>query len=138
MDEIAIMLQKEITVMLENIANLEPGSNEMKNAIDDLSELYRLADENGKLKNENEKLDIEKAKVDNERNKNLADIAIKERQLSEQRKSDVIRAIIDSAGIVLPLAFYAVWIRLGLKFEENGSLNSAVFKNLWSRIKPAK
>ncbi len=138
MDEIAVMLQKEIKVMLENISNLEPGSNEMKDAIDDLSELYRLADENGKLKNENEKLDIEKAKVDNERNKNIADIAIKERQLSEQRKSDVIRAIIDSAGIVLPLAFYAVWMRLGLKFEENGSLNSAVFKNLWSRIKPAK
>lgn len=42
------------------------------------------------------------------------------------------------AGIVLPLAFYGSWMRMGLKFEETGSIRSTAFKSFFTHLKPKK
>ena len=49
-----------------------------------------------------------------------------------------IKCGIDVAGIVLPLAFYGVWMNRGLEFEKEGSFTSATFKGLLGKFKPTK
>ena len=48
------------------------------------------------------------------------------------------RRAIAAAELVLPLMFYGVWMRRGLRFEETGTFTSQTFKNLFNRFKPTR
>ena len=43
---------------------------------------------------------------------------------------------LQALGIVLPLSFYAVWMKRGLQFEETGSFTSKTFQGLTKFFKP--
>ena len=43
---------------------------------------------------------------------------------------------VQALGIVLPLSFYAVWMKRGLQFEETGSFTSKTFQGLTKFFKP--
>lgn len=45
---------------------------------------------------------------------------------------------IAAAEIVLPLVFYAAWMRKGFKFEETGTFTSTTFRGLFGKFKPTK
>jgi len=49
-----------------------------------------------------------------------------------------IKLGVELIDISAPLIFYGIWMRRGLKFEENGVLSSGVFKGLVSKFKPTK
>ena len=66
------------------------------------------------------------------------DIRLKQVQLEEQVKDRYFRIGMEAAGIILPLVFYAVWMRRGLKFEETGTYTSTTFRGLFNRFKPTK
>lgn len=40
--------------------------------------------------------------------------------------------------LVLPLIFYNIWMKRGLRFEETGTFTSQTFKNLFNRFKPTR
>ena len=110
MDEIRDLLGEEIKEEIQNLSTLEPGSKEKSMAIEDLTKLYRLRIEELNKKD----------------------------QLNEQVKDRYFRLGVEVAGIVLPLIFYASWMRRGFEFEENGTFTSTTFRGLFNRFKPTK
>ncbi len=89
--------------------------------------------ENCKLLNETEK------EADAEYNA-LEDMKFKKEAKAsdyvEHRKDRWVNAAIGAAGIVIPLVAYGFMFKLGLTFEEEGTITSQFFKNLLNRFKP--
>lgn len=128
MDEIKDLLGEEIKTEIRDLSTLEPGSKEKSTAIDDLAKLYRLRIE--ETKNEwdfNEKYDTRES-----------DNILKKDQLEEQIKDRYFRLGLEAAGIILPLIFYAAWMKRGFRFEETGTYTSTTFRGLFNRFKPTK
>lgn len=121
-------LEKVIAEEISNLSTLERGSQEKAAAIDDLAALYKL-----KIEEQKFKLDYierkESAKKDEE---------FKYRQLEEQVKDRYFKLGIAAAELILPLMFYAVWMKKGFKFEETGAYTSTTFRNLFNRFRPTK
>ena len=128
MDEIRDLLGEEIKEEIQNLSTLEPGSKEKSTAIEDLATLYRLRIE--ELKNDG---DLNEKYYSRE-----CEGQLKKDQLSEQVKDRYFRLGVEAAGIVLPLIFYAAWMKRGFKFEENGTFTSTTFRGLFNRFKPTK
>jgi len=127
-EEIRDLLGEEIKTEIRNLSTLEPGSEEKSTAIDDLAKLYRLRIE--ETRNEwdfNEKYESRDS-----------DIQFKKDQLEEQVKDRYFRLGLEAAGIILPLIFYAVWMKRGFRFEETGTYTSTTFRGLFNRFKPTK
>jgi len=128
MEEIKSLLEEEIKLEIQSLASLQPGSDEKSTAIDDLAKLYKLNLDQAKAQWEiNEKYDCRDSEVQ-----------LKKDQLTEQVKDRYFRLGIEAAGIILPLIFYACWMRRGFKFEENGTYTSTTFRGLFNRFKPTK
>lgn len=154
MAEIKSMLDE---VIEEEIQNLDTRSNsdpEKKSAaIRDLTQLHKLRIEEIKAQAEVEEK-RERRALDSK--KNDAEIALKEReatakdadrareeraliQQAQENKIDrCIKVAVAGVELVVPLAFYGVWMRKGFKFEETGSFTSTTFKNLLNRFRPTK
>lgn len=127
-EEIKDLLGEEIKSEIEALSSLESGSKEKSTAIEDLTKLYRLKIEETKIDYEiGEKYDARES-----------DKQLKNAQLEEQVKDRYFRLGVEAAGIVLPLIFYAIWMRKGFKFEENGTYTSTTFRGLFNRFRPTK
>ncbi|MDD2300225.1 MAG: hypothetical protein PHU69_11390 [Fermentimonas sp.] len=127
-EEIRKLLEEEIKTEIRDLSTLEPGSKEKSTAIEDLAKLYKLRIE--ETKNEwdfNEKYESHDS-----------DIQFKKDQLEEQLKDRYFRFGVEAAGIILPLIFYAIWMKRGFKFEETGTYTSTTFRGLFNRFKPTK
>ena len=127
-EEIRKLLEEEIKTEIRDLSTLEPGSKEKSTAIEDLAKLYKLRIE--ETKNEwdfNEKYESRDS-----------DIQFKKDQLEEQVKDRYFRFGVEAAGIILPLIFYAIWMKRGFKFEETGTYTSTTFRGLFNRFKPTK
>ena len=141
-EEIKKMLNEEIKNEIQDLSDLESGSEEKSKAISDLAVLYKLKIEETKTELDfKEKL--ERRKLDKE--KQINDILVQEKdelirkeQMKEQVKDRYIRLGIAAAELVLPLIFYAKWMKKGFKFEETGTFTSTTFKGLFNRFKPTK
>ena len=68
----------------------------------------------------------------------ITENSLKEQQLTEQTKERYFRFGAEAAGIILPLIFYATWMRKGFKFEESGTFTSTTFRGLFQKFKPTK
>lgn len=117
--EIKELLNEEIREEIHNLS-LSDKAEEKAKAIDNLAKLYRL------------KIDEDKEKA------NLIEKELNKEDLKNQSKDRFIKFGIDVGGIVLPLIFYAFWMRRGFKFEEQGTYTSKTFSNLFNRFKPTK
>lgn len=127
-EEIRDLLGEVIKTEIRNLSTLESGSKEKSTAIEDLAKLYRLRIE--ETRNEwdfNEKYESRDS-----------DMQFKKNQLEEQVKDRYFRLGVEAAGIILPLIFYAVWMKRGFKFEETGTFTSTTFRGLFNRFRPTK
>lgn len=127
-EEIKNLLEEEIKNEIENLASLEPGSEKHSTAVESLAKLYKV------------KLDEDKTSMeylDKTRNRE-SDKGFKVAQIEENVKDRYVKIGIAAAELVLPLMFYAVWMRRGFKFEENGAYTSTTFRGLFNRFKPTK
>lgn len=127
-EEIKDLLGEEIKTEIRDLSTLEPGSKEKSTAIEDLAKLYKLRIE--ETKNEwdfSEKYDTREG-----------DEQLKKEQLEEQIKDRYFRLGVEAAGIILPLIFYATWMKRGFRFEETGTYTSTTFRGLFNRFKPTK
>ena len=108
MGETKELLERQIDTEIQNLSVLE--GNEKSEAVDRLSKLYKLK--------------------------------IEEDDLTSSRKTDRLNAfakcVLGTAEIVLPLAFYGIWMKRGFKFEETGTFTSQTFRGLFNRFKPTK
>ena len=127
-EEIRRLLGEEIKTEIQKLSSLESGSKEKSTAIEDLATLYRLRIE--ETKNE---LDF-----DEKYDSRVSDQLLKKEQLDEQVKYRYFRLGVEAASIILPMMFYAVWMRRGFKFEETGTYTSTTFRGLFNRFKPTR
>lgn len=63
---------------------------------------------------------------------------LKRDQLKDQTIDRYVKLGAEIAGIVLPLMFYAVWMKRGFEFEKTGTFTSPTFRTLFSRFRPTK
>jgi len=151
--ELVTMLEDELMTELDDISKMETGSDEKRKAIQDFTTLYKSKIEMTRCEEEYQDKYDRRVMEDGH---HQAEMILKEKQLHEdvvareremeskkedtdnENKHRYIRYGLEAAGIVLPMAFYAVWMHKGLRFEEKGTLTSPVFRSLWSRFKPTK
>lgn len=141
-NEIRDLLGEEIKAQIDDLYSLEAGSREKSRAINDLATLYKL-----KIEEDKNELDFEEKKekrlIENDRlieevNCHEQDEKLKQEQLSEQIKERYFKLGIATAEIVLPLIFYASWMKKGFKFEETGTYTSTTFRGLFNRFRPTR
>ena len=152
-EELKNLLAEEIKSEIQDLSSLSPGSKEKSTAIEDLAKLYRLKIEETKneldysdkqkrriMENKQHNLDValKEKQMDNEVKTSNYDEQIKRGQLNENVKDRYFRLGIAAAEIILPLMFYATWMKRGFKFEENGTYTSTTFRGLFNRFKPTK
>lgn len=127
-DDIKETLNGAILDQLKSLTNFESGSSEYENAVDSLSTLYKLRIEEAKLAADfSDKID-----------QRISEEDLRKEQIKEQDKERYFRVGVVAAEIVIPLIFYAVWMKRGFKFEETGTYTSTTFRGLFNRFKPTK
>lgn len=126
--EIRELLDEEIKAQISKLSHLETGSKEKSTAIEDLATLYRLS-----MEEPRGELDFIEHYIAKEREEQM-----KKEQLTEQGKERYFRLGVEAAGIILPLIFYASWMKKGFAFEESGTFTSATFRGLFSRFKATR
>ena len=123
MSELKKMLEDQIETEIQNLAILEPGSEDKVKAVTNLDKLYRL------------KLEEEKIKLEDD--DKIAMYTIKK---SESKFDKILNGVKVGGEIVLglgSLAAYAICFMKGLKFEEEGTVTSSFLKSLVGK-KPGK
>lgn len=127
-NEIEELLREQIKSEIEGLSSFESGSEEKIKAIKCVTELYKL------------KIEEDKSLVDaiDKEERRKAEDSIKSVELDNNKKDRLIRICIAGAELILPLVFYAVWMRRGLKFEETGTFTSTTFRGLFNRFRPTK
>lgn len=143
MDErIRKALEDEILGEFEDLKNLESGSKEQQMVIENVTKLYRLGLEQSKTDTEWDEIcnrrETEAKREADELSERERDEQFRREQLSEQAKDRYFRLGVEVAGILLPIMFYATWMKRGFKFEETGTYTSTTFRGLFNRFKPTK
>lgn len=164
MADIKKMLDEAIEEELETLGNLPSDAKNKSEVIKNLAALHKLRMDEAKAEMEAEEkrerriMDSAQHETDTQVRKEQqeAELALKERQADaadEDRDRDeqfkqrqlkdlaadrYVKIGVAAAELVLPLIFYGVWMKKGLKFEETGTYTSQTFKNLFNRFKPTK
>ncbi len=143
MDEaIKNALDDEILKQFEDLKVLEAGSEEQEAAVENITKLYKLRLEEAKADADWDEICDQREKAEqhesDELEKQNREEQFRKEQLAEQAKERYFKLGVDVAGMILPLMFYAVWMRMGFRFEETGTYTSTTFKGLFSRFKPTR
>lgn len=134
-DEISSLLNEAINTQISDLAGLETGSEEKSKAIDDLAKLYKLRIDETKMELEDSEREARRLVEDSQHDD---DVSLQRKQLKEQVCDRWTKLGIAAAELVLPLIFYGVWMKKGLKFEETGAFTSTTFRGLINRFRPTK
>ena len=107
------LLYEEIETEFDALASMKPGDAEHAKAVSSLCQLVDRA--------------IEMEKV-------TTSAAQAEQQMKEERKSRIVKSLIDVGGIVLPLAVTVWGAKVSFKFEENGTITSAAGRQFIQKL----
>ncbi len=134
-EEIMSMLDEVIKAEIKGLSCMESGSKEQSVAINNLETLYRLRIDDSKAAMDyNNRIDDDEFR----REQMEKDEQSKREQMAEQIKDRYFKLGIAAAELILPLMFYAAWMRKGFKFEEQGTYTSTTFRGLFNRFRPTK
>jgi hypothetical protein len=129
------LLDEEIVTEIQNLSEMEDGTDEKSQAIDNLTKLHKLRIEEIKCRldaeEKNNRRIMEQEEINN-------DDKIKLEQINEQIKDRYFRLGISVGELLIPLIFYGIWMKKGFKFEETGTYTSKTFTGLINRFKPTK
>lgn len=122
--EIIELMESEIITLIKELSMHHPGTKEYDDITKAIDALYATL-------NKEKSLMLEEVKIEN-------DLELQQNVNKDNKLLTAVKYGIDIAGIVLPLAFYGVWMNRGLEFEKEGSFTSATFKGLLGKFKPTK
>ena len=122
--EIIELMEREIIALIKELSMHQPGTKEFDDITKAIDALYATL-------NKEKSLMLEEVKIEN-------DLELQQNVNKDNKLLTAVKYGIDIAGIVLPLAFYGVWMNRGLEFEKEGSFTSATFKGLFGKFKPTK
>ena len=141
-DKIREMLNDEIETHLVEMEARRPGEKEHAEIVKSLETLYQLRIEEMRIEKEYEEKEARRIMEGDQFDCNTIDAdresALKKRQFFNDRIVGYIGLGVTVLGILAPIAFNNVWMNKGLKFEEEGSFTSPVFRGLWSKFRPTK
>ena len=153
MAEIKSLLDEVIEAEIAYVGSLSPEDEKRSKAIQHLADLHKLRIDEIKAKTDADEKRLRRA-MDSKQHR--AELTLKERQadgdeaaraneeqfkqhqLNDQVLDRYVKIGVATAELVLPLVFYGVWMKRGLKFEETGTFTSQTFKNLFNRFKPTR
>ena len=153
MAEIKSLLDEVIQAEIAYVGSLSPEDEKKSKAIQHLADLHKLRIDEIKAKTDADEKRLRRA-MDSKQHR--AELTLKERQadgdeaaraneeqfkqhqLNDQVLDRYVKIGVATAELVLPLVFYGVWMKRGLKFEETGTFTSQTFKNLFNRFKPTR
>lgn len=124
MGEISTLLNDEIVAEIQNLSEMEDGSEEKSQAIDNLVKLHRLR--------------IEEIECELDADEKVKRRQMEHEQINEQVKERHFKVGVAAPELIVPLIFYGIWMRKGFKFEETGTYTSNTFKGLINRFRPTK
>ena len=138
------LYESELEDEFEDLNDIEPGSDEHRKAVGDISQLtdryVRLKEvdiekqkmdfESEKMKIEHEKINIEHEKINVEKQK----MKIEREKMTEERKSRTIQIGKDVMSIVVPAAITGVGMVLMFLFEEKGTITSRAGSKIVDRM----
>lgn len=102
-------IDRQIAEGLKQLKTVEIGSEEHANISDGVAALYKLKREEAQATNE---------------------------QLEPLFQG--LKVCVDVGAVVVPVAFYSIWMKRGFKFEETGAICSQTFRGLISKFKPTR
>lgn len=125
---IEALLHDEIETDFTKLMDKEPGSDEHKAIVDELTKLMDRA--------------IELKKVEDDCNEKAAaresERAMKLQQLEDDKKDRLVKNILGAAGIVLPLIVTIWGTKVSLKFEEEGTFTTVMGRGFINKLLPKK
>ena len=131
-DKVLEKVEKEATRCLEQLSKLKPGSEDYKATLDAVQHLQTMRLDDTKVEPDyaakREKTQLDAGRADEElRLKEAEEKRMAERERLERRR-DLLRIGVDVGMALLNLGFFAIQIRKGYKFEENGTYTSTTFR----------
>ena len=124
MSDVKTLLNEEIQMELENLKDLEMGTDEHKVSVDLITKLLDR--------------EIELKKLDNEALKRVEDNEFKKLQAKDENKDRLIRNGLTAAGIIIP-TIVTIWGTLKtLKFEETGTVTTMMGRGFVNKLLPKK
>ena len=153
MAEIKSLLDEVIEAEIAYVGSLSPGDEKKSKAIQQLADLHKLrideikdktdADEKRlrramDSKQHRAELNLKERQADGDETARTNEEQFKQHQLNDQVIDRYVKIGVATAELVLPLVFYGIWMKRGLKFEETGTFTSQTFKNLFNRFKPTR
>lgn len=127
-DNIKPILCEEIETELSKLKETDPGSDEHKARLDEVTRLMDRAIEMDKVEIESE----DKAAI--RENEQL----MKKQQMDDEKKDRLIKNILTAAGIVLPLIVTIWGTKVSLKFEEEGTFTTIMGRGFINKLLPKK
>lgn len=122
------LLREEIQKEIEELSRIELGTETYKTTVDGLTKLVDRAIKIDELNIENEE---KIAAREDERDMKL-------RQMEEDRKDRLVRNVLTALGLVIPTGL-TVWGTLkSLKFEETGTVTTAIGRGFINKLLPKK
>ena len=153
MAEIKSLLDEVIEAEIAYVGSLSPEDEKKSKAIQHLADLHKLRIDEIKAKTDADEkrlrramdskqhraeLTLKERQADGDEAARANEEQLKQHQLNDQVIDRYVRIGVATAELVLPLVFYGVWMKRGLKFEETGTFTSQTFKNLFNRFKPTR
>lgn len=129
--EIIELMEREIITLIKELSMHQPGTKEFDDITKAIDALYTTL-------NKEKSLMLEEVKIEKDAESKFRDLELQQNINKDNKLLTAVKCGIDIAGIVLPLAFYGVWMNRGLEFEKEGSFTSATFKGLFGKFKPTK
>lgn len=128
MEDIRTMLDREYEETLAAVSLATTGSDEAKWQLQKLNDLHkqRMAEMEA----------IQKASQhDSDFYYKEKELQLKEAQMKDGKKDRIIKIVLDSAAILVPVTVSSFWMAKGLKFEENGTFTSHTGQWLSSHLR---
>ena len=153
MAEIKSLLDEVIEAEIAYVGSLSPEDEKKSKAIQHLADLHKLRIDEIKAKTDADEkrlrramdskqhraeLTLKERQADGDEAARANEEKLKQHQFNDQVIDRYVRIGVATAELVLPLVFYGVWMKRGLKFEETGTFTSQTFKNLFNRFKPTR
>lgn len=124
MKNIEKLLQEELESEIRNLEDLEMGSEDYTKSVDGLVKLMDRA------------IELEKFEADKAKEESSFDLKVE--QLEHEKKDSKIRNYLTAAGIVVPSAITIWGVLKSFKFEETGTVTTAIGRGFINKLLPKK
>lgn len=131
MNNICEKLDEAIVRRLDEMENLNIGSDSMAKAIDEAAKLHELRIKEVKLMNEDGQRFLE------QQSRTVDELA-REEEFKQRKRERIIGFGISAAEIILPLALYGWLSYVGYAREFDGMVTSDTLKRVLNSIKPKR